>query len=300
MVDTLNVLISGARDGCLYGLLALAIVLIYKSTGVLNFALPNLGMVGAVTLQALMATPLAVPFAFALAFGAAIVLGLAVERLALRPVQRAPVTSRMIISLAAATLIEAVVALFWGSNREGVVTFPFFDTSPFTIGNTGILVAPLDLAALAACLVIAGGLYFFFRVTTIGIAVRACAERPESVGLLGISRQRIALLSWSAGAVIATLAACFFAADQGSIDPTFMENALVWALLAAVLGSLTSLWGALLGGILLGVADQGIQLLSPGGFDLGSYHRPALFGALILLLMVRKRGLLSDERARQV
>ncbi|HVA92890.1 MAG TPA: branched-chain amino acid ABC transporter permease [Chloroflexota bacterium] len=300
MIDTLNVLISGARDGCLYGLLALAIVLIYKSTGILNFALPNLGMVGAVTLQALIGASLAPPLAFLLAFGAAIVLGLAIERLALRPVQSAPPTSRMIVSLAAATLIESVVALFWGSNREGVVTFPFFDTTPFSLGNTGILIAPLDLAALASCLLIAGGLYLFFRVTTIGIAVRACAERPESVGLLGISQQRIALLSWSAGALIATLAACFFAADQGSIDPTFMENALVWALLAATLGSLTSLWGALLGGIILGMADQGIQLLSPGGFDLGSYHRPALFMALIVLLMARKRGLFSDERARQV
>jgi branched-chain amino acid transport system permease protein len=300
MIDVLNVLIAGARDGSLYGLLALAIVLIYKSTGVINFALPNIGMVGAVTLESLVNSRMPPLPAFMLAFLAAIVLSLAVERLAFRPVQLAPSTTRMIVSLAAATLIGAVVTLFWGNNREGVVTFPFFDTLPFTLGDSGILVAPLDLAACALCLILSGALYLFFRTTTIGIAVRACAERPESAALFGVDPRRIGVLSWLCGSLIACAAACFFAAGQGAVSPDLMDAALVWALLSATLGSLTSPWGALAGGVLLGMADQGLQLVRISWLDGASYHRPILFIALIAVLMVRKQGLFGGDRARQV
>ncbi|HWE63496.1 MAG TPA: branched-chain amino acid ABC transporter permease, partial [Chloroflexota bacterium] len=274
MSDLLNAVIGGLREGSLYGLLALGIVLVYKATGVLNFALGNIGMVATLVLMSLTGSslPYWVDLALSLAFAA--VLGLVVERVLVRPALHAPATSVMIVTLAISTLLGAIAFQIW-ANTTASTLIPPFDTTSRELGHSGVFLAPLDVATWLIGVALAAGLYLFFRCTRLGIAMRATADRPLTVGLLGVRAGTIAALAWAMGSVLAAICAILIAANLPGLGVTFMLEPLIWAVLAAALGSMTSLPGALIAALLIGVADQVLQVPF-GSLDLSTYHRAIL------------------------
>lgn len=273
-------------------------MLVYKATGVLTFALGNIGMIGTLGLFSLTATSLPYSLDVGLSLAVAAFLGLLVERLFVRPVMRAPSANVMIVTLAISALLGAVAFQIWAGTTSSTLVPPF-DATSRELGNSGIFLAPLDVATWLTGLALAGGLYLFFRFTRLGIAMRATADRPATVGLMGVNAGTIASLAWAIGSVLATISGILIASNLPGLGTTFMLEPLIWATLAAALGSLTSLPGALIAGLLIGLADQLLQL-PIGALDLSAYHRSVLFGLFIAILLVRRQGLFGSPSLRRV
>lgn len=297
MADILNSVIGGLREGSLYGLLALGIVLIYKSTGVLSLAQANIGMVVTMILYSLTATTLPYAAAIALSLAAAAALGLVAERLCVRPLLRAPATSGMIVTLALSGVLGVVAAQVWpGSSASPLI--PPFDTASHELGGSGVYLAPLDVATVLVSALLAGLLRLFLRCTWMGLAMRATADRLGTAPLMGIRVGRVSAVSWVLGALLATVSGILHGSGLPALQSTFMLGSLVWAVLAAALGGLTSFPGALLAGLLIGMADQILQL-SFGPLDLSPYHQSLVFILVVAVLLVRRRGLLGGPELRR-
>lgn len=298
MSDLLNSLVGGLRDGSLYGLLALGIVLVYQTTGVLSFALGNVGLIAALTLHSLTATALPYWLDLALSLVGGAALGLLLERAFVRPASAAPPISLTIVTLAIFTLLQGVAFQIWGATTSATL-IPPFDTTSRELGASGVYLAPLDLASWLAGPLLAGGLYLFLRSTRLGIAMRASADQPEAARLVGIRPGLVGAIAWGLGGLLATVSAILIAANLPGLGATFMLEPLVWAVLAAALGGLASLPGALAAGLLIGVLDQVLQ--TPlGPLDLTAYHRSILFTLFLALLLARRGGLFAGSRLRSV
>jgi branched-chain amino acid transport system permease protein len=298
MADLMNSVISGLRDGSLYGLLAVGIVLIYKATGVLSFALANIGMVATMILYSLTSTGLPYVADIALCLACAVALGLGLERLFVRPVLRAPALTSMMVTLAISTLLGALATQIWQGSTAASLAPPF-DVNSRELGHSGVYLAPLDVATGLVSLAIAAGLYAFFRWTWLGLAMRATADRMETAPLMGIRPGQISATAWGLGSLVAAVSGIFQASNLTALDTSFMLGSLVWAMAAAALGSMTSLPGALVAGLLIGVLNQVLQLPF-GPIDISVFHQSAVFGLVILVLMVRRQGLFSGPEMRRV
>jgi branched-chain amino acid transport system permease protein len=298
MADLMNSVISGLRDGSLYGLLAVGIVLIYKATGVLSFALANIGMVATMILYSLTSTALPYVADIALCLACAVALGLGLERLFVRPVLRAPALTSMMVTLAISTLLGALAGQFWQGSTAASLAPPF-DVNSRELGHSGVYLAPLDVATGLVSLALAAGLYVFFRWTWLGLAMRATADRMETAPLMGIRPGQISATAWGLGSLVAAVSGIFQASNLTALDTSFMLASLVWAMAAAALGSMTSLQGALVAGLLIGMLNQVLQLPF-GPIDISVYHQSAVFGLVILVLLVRRQGLFSGPEMRRV
>ena len=301
----LQVTVSGLVTGSLYGLLALGIVLIYRTTGVLNFAYSALSTFGACFLYILQTSMgvtfwLAVPLS--LLFAAA--LGAAMERLFARPVLHAPVFTKAIATLALALVLQTVAQAIWPQLAQ---TEPFatpFENASLTIG--GVYISAAAALALVVTAAVVAALTLFLNRTRLGIAMRASADNQSVAQLMGAPVGRIFLLTWALATVIGALTAILLAAQQRTIDITYMDPVLILAFVAAVLGGLDSLPGALVGGIAVGLVENWLALLL-AGHQLGPLDISApgvrdtlIFAAFVLALLLRPQGLFGKAELRQV
>ncbi|HEX8997100.1 MAG TPA: branched-chain amino acid ABC transporter permease [Ktedonobacterales bacterium] len=301
----LQVTISGLVTGSLYGLLALGIVLIYRTTGVLNFAYSAISTFGACFLYVLLTGPglsfwLALPVS--LLFAAA--LGAVVERLFARPVLHAPVFTKAIATLALALVLRTIAQAIWPQLAQ-TEHFPMpFEGAALNIG--GVYITAAALLALVVTAALVGALTLFLNRTRLGIAMRASADNQSAAQLMGTPVSRIFLLTWSLAAVIGALAAILLAAQQRTIDITYMDPVLISAFVAAVLGGLDSLPGALLGGVAVGLAENWLALflagrqLGPLDVSAPGIRETIIFAVFILVLLLRPQGLLGKAELRQV
>lgn len=305
MLAFLQVTVTGLVTGSLYGLFALGIALIYRTTGVLNFAYGAMSAFVACFLYVLLTGPrlnfwIALPLSliFAAIFGALL------ERLFARPVLEAPVFTKAIATLALALVLRTLAQAI----RPQLAQPEHFPTPleghSFTVG--GIYISAAHIAALVTAGAVVVALNLFLSLTRVGVAMRATADNQPVARLMGVPVGLVFLLTWALSAVVGALAAMLFASQQGLIDITFMDPVVIFAFVAAVLGGLDSLPGALLGGLIVGVAENWLALFlaghSLGALDIGApgVRDTLIFGAFVLALLLRPQGLLGKAQLRRV
>lgn len=286
-------LAAGIREGAIYAGLALALVIIYRSTRVINFAQGELATFTTFIAWSLMNHGLSFWSAFPIVLAIAFTGGVAIERILIRPVENASVLTIVIITLGLALLLNGLMSIIWGGqNRQfhGPFSTRTIDVGgvPISVQDIGIVVTSLALVALLA---------LFFRYTKLGLAMRAAAVNPASSRLVGVRVSWMLALGWGIAAVLGAVAGMMIA-PVVFLDPNMMQTILLYAFAAAVLGGLDSPLGAVVGGILLGVT---ITLLGRYVEFIGSTLKlPAALLLILVLLLVRPGGLFGKVAVRRV
>ena len=285
--------VSGLAQGSIYASLALALVLIYRATDVLNFAQGEMATFTTYVAWSLMDHGFSFWPAFAATLVIAFVFGAAVERVLIRPVEHRPEIVIVIVTIGLLIALNGLTGWLWGPEVKA------FD-SPFplrTIDVGGVIISLQDLGVLAVCLVTVGLLWAFFRFTTLGLVMRAVANSQDSSRLLGVRVGWMLALGWGLAAVLGAVAG-MMAAPALTLDPNLMLVVLIYSFAAAVLGGIDSPVGAVVGGLVLGVV---INLLGTYvDFIGGELRLPAALTVLLLVLLVRPQGLFGHPVVRRV
>jgi branched-chain amino acid transport system permease protein len=288
-------LVDGATNGVLYGVVAVALVLVFKATKVINFAQGSMAMLGAYLALTLIEAAVPVVLAVLAAMAVSALAAAGVERVLIRPFDPADHLPIVIVTLALFLGLNAAVALFWGFSPK---TFP----SMFPLGQDAyldLLGARLDYADIGTLLVALAVIVVIevvLRRSRLGLAFRAVATSVESARLLGIPVGRTVQFSWALAAAAGTLAACLIAPTT-FLDPIFMNKILIYAFAAATLGGLDSLGGALAGGVLVGVVISLLEYVPALG---GEFGLGAAFVIIVVVLQVRPAGLWGRRTVERV
>lgn len=286
-------LVAGLSAGSLYALVALGLVLIHRSTRVLNFAHGELATLGTFVVFELVSR--GHPFAIALPAGmlAAALVSAAFYYAALVPAQRrgANPLGLLILTLGFSQLVHAFVLYSWPAEPE---RFPFPISESASVRFGPLVVSQLSLAALAVGLLGALLLYLVVQKTRFGLALRALSENVPAAQTLGIPTRPVLAATWALASGLAVVAGVFLAA-QVLLDPFFMLDPFLKGFAAATLGGLNSLPGALLGGLLLGAAEA----VTGAIFGL-QFKNTLAFVVIVLVLLVRPEGLLGREFKERV
>jgi branched-chain amino acid transport system permease protein len=283
---------SGIREGAIYAGLALAIVIIYRSTRVINFAQGEMATFTTFVAWSLMNHGLSFWAAFPIVLSIAFVGGVAIERVVIRPVENAPVLTIVIVTLGLALLLNGLMSLIWGGgNRQ--FRGPF---STRTIDAGGVPISKQDIGIVAVSLALVALLGLFFRFTKLGLAMRASAVNRDSSRLVGVRVSWMLAFGWGLAAVLGAVSG-MMVAPVVFLDPNMMQTILLYAFAAAVLGGLDSPVGAVVGGLLLGVT---ITLLGRYVDFVGSALKlPTALLLILLLLIVRPGGLFGSVTVRR-
>ena len=284
---------AGVREGAIYASVALAIVIIYRSTRVINFAQGEMATFATFICWSLMNHGFSFWGAFPLVLAIAFAGGVAIETVVIRPVQNAPVLTIVIVTLGLALLLNGLMSLIWGgANRQ--FHGPF---STRTIDVGGVPISVQDIGIVVVSFVLVAILGLFFRYTKLGLALRAAALNPDSSRLAGVRVGWMLALGWGIAAVLGAVAGMMIA-PVVFLDPNMMQTVLLYAFAAAVLGGLDSPIGAVVGGLLLGLT---ITVLGRYVEFIGSTLKlPAALLLILLLLLVRPAGLFGRVAVRRV
>ncbi len=292
MQQFVNLTLNGISQGAIYAAFALALVLIWRSTRVINFAQGAMGMFTTYIALALIESgqPYWVGFAAALAGG--LLLGAAVERVIIRPVEGGPELNAVIVTLGLFIALQALAAVLFGSTYESFPA-PFalrgFELSGFTVAFT-----PFSAFIVGSVLVVMLALVGLFRFTDLGLKMRASAFSQEVSRLLGVRVGRMLTLGWAFAAVVGSLAGLLIAGGS-LVHPAYMEPIIVFGFVAAVLGGLDSPGGSVVGGLLIG-----LSLSYVSGYLGSELVTLAALGILVAVLLVRPQGLFSHAAERKV
>jgi branched-chain amino acid transport system permease protein len=291
----LNLVLNGIAFGTIYAAVALALVLIWRSTRIVNFAQGGMLMVTtfiAYTLVQEHGQNYWVGLVVALLAG--LVLGAVVERLIVRPVESAPPLNAVILTLGLLLLLQAVAGMIWGN---GVASYPSaFSTIFYRVGNQPLLFSPNYLFIVLAVFAVVGLLYLLFQRSSIGLRMRASAFNPEVSRLLGVRVGRMLTLGWALAAGVGALAGVLIAGTTPNyMNPNGFDALLIYGFTAAVIGGLDSPVGAVVGGLLLGIALAVLDNYVSNQID--TFYALVL---LVLVLMARPSGLFTRATARRV
>ena len=293
MEKILQYSISGMSQGSLYALVALGIVLIYRSNRVLNFAHGDITTAGAFIAFGLMMMKLSWSLAYLLSLLFGALISMIFYFVILIPAQRREAThlGQVILTLGFGLILQGLILRF-GETEPLEFPFPISDTRVYEIG--GIIISHLSLGTLIVGIL--GSLLFYLLIqkTRLGLAIRATSENLPAAQTLGIPTRKIMALSWGLAAFLGVLAGFFLAAEL-LIDPFFMMEPFLKGFAAAILGGLNSLPGAIVGGLLLGVAEA-----LAGGFISVAFKNTLAFLIIIVVLLLRPEGLLGTEFIERV
>jgi branched-chain amino acid transport system permease protein len=286
--------VIGLSAGGLWALLALAIVLIYRSTGVINFAQGEMAMFSTFIAWSLINHGLSYWEAFFLTLAISFAGGIATERVVIRPVERAPVLTIVIVTIGLLFVVDGAARWFWSSETRSLPNA--FSTRPITIA--GVAFSIQDLGNIAVSLGVVALLALLFRFTKVGLALRATAVNPEESRLLGIRVSWMLALGWGLAAAMGAVSGMLTAPALASFDQNLMQPVLLYALAGAVLGGLESPFGAVVGSLLLGVF---VNLTGTYVDWIGTDLRlPVAFAVILGVLLVRPTGLFGRPSPRRV
>jgi branched-chain amino acid transport system permease protein len=284
----IEVLVGGLLAGVMYSLVAIGFVLIYKTSGVLNFAQGAMVLFAALTFVSLLER--GVPFWFSLIITLAVmvVLGIAVERVVLRPLVNQPPITVFMATLGLSYIIEGAAQLLWGTQVHGLELG--IDDTPFEIA--GVLISKFDLvaAAIAAGMVIL--MTAFFRYTRIGLAFRAVADDQFAAFAVGLRLPQIWAAVWTAAGMVALVAGLMWGARLGV--QFSLSLVVLKALPVLVLGGFDSILGAIVGGLLIGASEKLAEVYIGPMFGGGIEGWFAYVVALVFLL-IRPAGLFGQK-----
>ena len=293
MAAFLQQVVSGLATGAIFASLALALVLIYRSTHVVNFAQGEMAMFCTYIAWELMQKGLSYWPAFLLTLVIAFIGGVGIERVVIRPVENASPLTIVIVTIGLLIAFNGLAGWIWGADVKA------FD-SPFpnsTVDVGGVIISTQDMGTFAVCMVTVVLLWVFFNLTTLGLAMRATAIDPTASKLVGVRVGWMLALGWGLAASLGAIAG-MMAAPTVFLDPNMMLTVLIYAFAAAVLGGIDSPVGAVVGGLLLGVI---LNLLGAYVNILGPELRlPSALLVLLAVLMIRPAGLLGHVVVRRV
>jgi branched-chain amino acid transport system permease protein len=287
----LQILVAGIAQGCVYGLIALGFVLIYKATETVNFAQGELMMLGAFAGFAFMAMGL--PFWLAVLAAVAVMagFGLVVERLVIRPVLGQPAFSIVMLTFAIGYIARSGITMLPGIGTEtNMLAVPY---KGMVVGAGGVVLAAEQVVIIGVTTLLCFGLWLLFRFTRIGIAMQASSQNQLAAYYMGIPVQRLNGLVWSLAAAVATAAGLMLApitfvhANMGFIG--------LKAFPAAIVGGFSSLPGAIVGGVIIGLVEALSGFYLPEGFkDVMPYV------VVLVMLTVKPTGLFGDSGRKKV
>lgn len=286
--------LNGLSIGMVYAAIALALVLIWRSTRILNFATGSMAMFTTYIALSLLDHGYNYWLAFVVALASGLVLGAVVERTIIRPVENKPAINAVIVTLGLFILLEAVTGMIWGNSRTRSFRAPFSNIG-FSVGSTHVAFAPFDLFIVASVAVTMLLLLVLFRSTALGLRMRAAAFEPVIARLQGVRVSRMLTLGWAFAGMAGSLAGVLVAPRILPLSPNYMEDVLVYGFAAAVLGGLDSPVGALIGGLIIGLARKYID-----GYLGATYEIEGAFVILIAVLMIRPQGLFTRVTPRRV
>ena len=293
MDKVLQYSLTGLSAGSLYALVALGVVLIYRSTRVLNFAHGDVATLGTFVAFSLLSDKFSFPVALVLSLAAGAAVGITFYFVVLVNAQRrgANLLGMIILTLGLALIIQGLVVWKWGAEPVSL-PFPISDTKTYKMGT--VVVSQLSLATMAAGLIGSLLLYFLVQRTRLGLAMRATSENVMAAQTLGIPTRMVLSVSWGVASALGVVAGIFLAPAL-LLDPFFMLDPFLKGFAAAVLGGLNSLPGAVLGALILGVAES-----LTGAYLTIQFKNTLAFVIIIVVLLIRPEGLLGKEFKERV
>lgn len=289
----IEVLVGGLLSGVMYSLVAIGFVLIYKTSGVLNFAQGSMVLFAALTFVSLVERGIPFGLALLITFAVMVALGFTIERTVLRPlVNRSPMTLFM-ATLGLSYIIEGAAQLIWGTQVHGLDLG--IDDTPFEVG--GILISSFDLLAAGIAAAMVAGLSAFFYWTRIGLAFRAVADDQFAALAVGLRLPRIWGTVWTAAGFVALVAGLLWGARLGV---QFSLSLIVLkALPVLVLGGFDSILGAIVGGLIIGASEKLAEVYL-GPFVGGGIEGWFAYVLALVVLLVRPSGLFGQKTVERV
>jgi branched-chain amino acid transport system permease protein len=294
MADFMQQVVAGLASGGIYGALALALVLIHRATGIINFAQGEMA-----TLSTYIAWTLTVNHgwgywpAFVFTLGVSFLGGAAVHQTVIRPNEKGSVLRVVIVTIGLLIMINGLVTWIWGGEVRAV-------ESPFPAGTTeiaGVAITTADIGTIAVVLAIVALLWALFQYTKLGLAMRAAAVNPAEARLVGVRVTWMLSFGWGLAAVLGAVAG-MLAAPSVFLDPNLMAALLIYAFAAAVLGGIDSPVGAVVGGLTLGV---GLNLIGTYVDFVGADLRlPVALLVILVVLLVKPTGIFGKTEVRRV
>ena len=294
MMNFLSYLINGISLGSVYAIIALGYTMVYGIAKMLNFAHGDIIMVGGFTAFTVVSTMGGSPIVGILA--AVVVctaLGVAVERIAYRPLRDASPLAVLITAIGVSYLLQNVALLIFGSNARqftSVVNLP-----PLKLAGGELSISSVTIVTILACVVIMAGLMFFINKTKIGQAMLAVSEDRGAATLMGINVNRTIAITFAIGSALAAIAGVLLCSAYPSLTPYTGSMPGIKAFVAAVFGGIGSIPGALIGGVLLGVIENLTK-----AYISSQLSDAIVFSVLIIVLLVRPTGILGKKVSEQV
>jgi len=292
MTRFIDLTLNGISTGAVYAAVALALVMIWRATRIVNFAQGAMLMITTFIASSVIGSTGSYWLGFAVALACGLVLGAVVERVLIRRVEGGPPLNAVIVALGLLILLEAGAGMIWGNTPRSFP--PAFSIRGYQVGGTHLLFAPNDTFTVLVVFALAAGLGLLFLRTQLGLQMRAAALAPEVARLLGVRVGRMFTLGWAFAALVGSLAG-LLVAPSVFVGPNQFDPILIFGFTAAVLGGLDSPVGAIVGGIVLGLVLSYVS-----GYEGASLVTLAALVVLILVLMVRPGGLFSTTNERRV
>jgi branched-chain amino acid transport system permease protein len=292
MTKFIDLTLNGISTGAVYAAVALALVLIWRSTRIVNFAQGAMFMFTTFIASAVISSGGSYWLGFAVALACGLVLGALVERVLIRRVEGGPPLGAVIVALGLLILLEALAGMIWGNTPRSFP--PAFSIRGYEIGGTRVLFAPNDTFTVLVVIATALALRVLFQRTKIGLQMRAAAFEPEVARMLGVRVGRMLTLGWALAALVGSLAGMLIAPSV-FVGPNQFDPLLVFGFTAAIIGGLDRPEGAAVGGVLLGLVLSYVS-----GYEGSSLVTLAALVLLVIVLMIRPGGLFASTRERRV
>jgi branched-chain amino acid transport system permease protein len=288
----INQILAGIATGAIYSCMALAIVMIYQAIDQLNFAQGEMAMLS--TFVAWQMMQWGVPYwgAFLITLALSFAGGVIIERTLFKPLANAPVLTQVAGFIGLFTVINSAAGLTWDFT---IKSFPTpFGSSPFFSSQ---LISAHQATMIGTTIALVALLYGFFRLTRIGLAMRAAAVLPESARLVGINTNWMVALGWGMASAIGAMAGMLIAPIV-FLEPNMMSGVLLYGFAGAVLGGLSSPLGAVVGGVLVGIFENLVGTYVPGvGNEL---KLPIALALIVAVLVVKPKGLFGRAAVQRV
>lgn len=273
----LHQLLSGAATGGIYASLALALVMIYRSTHVVNLAQGEMAMFSTYLAWALISKGVPYWIAFAATVVISFLAGAAIERLVIRPLRNAPMLSVVIVMVGILVIMNSLAGLIFSYD---VKTFP----SPFNVdgGYTNSYLSSHEIGIFLVTMTVLAAVFCFFRFTSLGLAMRAAAQNPLSSCLVGIKVGNMLAIGWGLAAAIGAIAG-MMAAPVVFLEPNMMSGILLYGFAGALLGGISNPWGAVIGGFIMGILEN-----LAGAYVVGTELKLTVALAIIMVVVTLK------------
>ena len=292
MQQFLTTSLTGLTLGMVYAAFALALVLIWRSTRIVNFAQAPMAMITTYIALVVVDAGMSYWIGFAVALLSGLVLGAVIERVVIRPVEGKPEINAVILTLGLFVILNATAALIFGSRYR---SFPApFGLRGFQVGDMTVALTGFGIFTIVSVVIVMLLLVALFRYTDLGLRMRASAFNQEVARLLGVNVGRMLTLGWALAAVVGSLSGLLIAGGS-LVYPSYMDSVVVYGFVAAVLGGLDSPGGAVIGGLILG-----ILLSFVSGYVGSELVALAALAILMAVLLLKPGGLFSHATARRV